>query len=552
MDRNVCGHPQWTAVRLRPSTTRGWTYGSTWHLCHTAVVFEMSRRRTSSMTYRQQSEESTQLTRGGSMDNMSPSGPMENFGAVPMLESGNGDAPSAIEPDCQTLESRKHLLPDAEGMAFPSDEKNKDYVGRTSFGMSVFNFSNAIMGSGILGLAFGMASTGLVSFTILLSAVTIMSIFSVYLLLETAEHAQIKSFEQMGFSAFKWFGKVIASLSVMLQNIGAMSTYLFIIKKELPALLEEITSTNAWKSYFNGEIAVIIAALFVILPLCSMRNIGHLGYSSTFSLGCMAFFQIVIIYKKFSISCETKVENGTTMYQYLYLTDYNQTQTGWHSCKPEIALLNQKTIYAIPIAIFAYVAHPEVLPIYKELKNASKKRMLHVSYVSMITMFIMYILTAIFGYLTFYAGVEDEMLHTYLLVQGFDTAIVLVRIAVIIAVTLTVPVVLFPMRSSLEEIFLPNREFNWFRHIVIAVLLIGFDVLLVIFVPRIKDIFGPVGATAGSLLIFILPSAFFLKLVPKHKHSGLFRIGVMCFLIVGFTILIFNNGIIFASWIKGE
>uniref|UniRef100_UPI00358F9DD1 nuclear factor NF-kappa-B p100 subunit-like n=1 Tax=Myxine glutinosa TaxID=7769 RepID=UPI00358F9DD1 len=35
MDRNVCGHPQWTAVRLRPSTTRGWTYGSTWHLCHT-------------------------------------------------------------------------------------------------------------------------------------------------------------------------------------------------------------------------------------------------------------------------------------------------------------------------------------------------------------------------------------------------------------------------------------------------------------------------------------------------------------------------------------
>uniref|UniRef100_UPI00358FD2E6 uncharacterized protein isoform X1 n=2 Tax=Myxine glutinosa TaxID=7769 RepID=UPI00358FD2E6 len=36
MDRNVCGHPQWTAVRLRPSTTWGWTYGSTWHLCHTA------------------------------------------------------------------------------------------------------------------------------------------------------------------------------------------------------------------------------------------------------------------------------------------------------------------------------------------------------------------------------------------------------------------------------------------------------------------------------------------------------------------------------------
>uniref|UniRef100_UPI00358E1D94 high affinity copper uptake protein 1-like isoform X3 n=1 Tax=Myxine glutinosa TaxID=7769 RepID=UPI00358E1D94 len=38
MDRNVCGHPQWTAVLLRPSTTHGWTYGSTWHLCHTAMA----------------------------------------------------------------------------------------------------------------------------------------------------------------------------------------------------------------------------------------------------------------------------------------------------------------------------------------------------------------------------------------------------------------------------------------------------------------------------------------------------------------------------------
>uniref|UniRef100_UPI00358EEE0F protein AF-10 isoform X2 n=1 Tax=Myxine glutinosa TaxID=7769 RepID=UPI00358EEE0F len=36
MDRNFCGRPPWTAVLLRASTTRGWTYGSTWHLCHTA------------------------------------------------------------------------------------------------------------------------------------------------------------------------------------------------------------------------------------------------------------------------------------------------------------------------------------------------------------------------------------------------------------------------------------------------------------------------------------------------------------------------------------
>lgn len=36
--------------------------------------------------------------------------------------------------------------------------------GTTSLGMSVFNLSNAIMGSGILGLAFALANTGILLF----------------------------------------------------------------------------------------------------------------------------------------------------------------------------------------------------------------------------------------------------------------------------------------------------------------------------------------------------------------------------------------------------
>uniref|UniRef100_UPI00358F9E75 arylsulfatase B-like isoform X5 n=1 Tax=Myxine glutinosa TaxID=7769 RepID=UPI00358F9E75 len=38
MDRNFGGRPQWTAVLLRSSTTRGWTSGSMWHLCHTVMT----------------------------------------------------------------------------------------------------------------------------------------------------------------------------------------------------------------------------------------------------------------------------------------------------------------------------------------------------------------------------------------------------------------------------------------------------------------------------------------------------------------------------------
>lgn len=43
-------------------------------------------------------------------------------------------------------------------------------------------------------------------------------------------------------------------------------------------------------------------------------------------------------------------------------------------------------------------------------------------------------------------AVESELLHTYIRVDPLDVLILCVRLAVLMAVTLTVPVVLFPVR----------------------------------------------------------------------------------------------------------
>ena len=43
-------------------------------------------------------------------------------------------------------------------------------------------------------------------------------------------------------------------------------------------------------------------------------------------------------------------------------------------------------------------------------------------------------------------AVESELLHTYSSVDPLDVLVLCVRLAVLVAVTLTVPVVLFPVR----------------------------------------------------------------------------------------------------------
>nr|XP_013810991.1 PREDICTED: sodium-coupled neutral amino acid transporter 3-like [Apteryx mantelli mantelli] len=171
----------------------------------------------------------------------------------------------------------------------------------------------------------------------------------------------------------------------------------------------------------------------------------------------MVFFLISVIYKKFQIPCPLPAQamNGTGSLNYT-LGSTSNYQNGYTilqapdegTCSPRFFTVNSQTAYTIPIMAFAFVCHPEVLPIYTELKNPSKKKMQCISNISIMVMYLMYFLAALFGYLTFYGRVESELLHTYNKVDPFDVLILCVRVAVLTAVTLTVPIVLFPVSVS--------------------------------------------------------------------------------------------------------
>nr|XP_019940294.1 PREDICTED: probable sodium-coupled neutral amino acid transporter 6 [Paralichthys olivaceus] len=88
---------------------------------------------------------------------------------------------------------------------------------------SVFNLMNAIMGSGILGLAYAMASTGIVGFCILLVLVSSLAAYSIHLLLKLCDQTGINSYEDLGGKALGKPGKVLVGVAILIQNIGGKS-----------------------------------------------------------------------------------------------------------------------------------------------------------------------------------------------------------------------------------------------------------------------------------------------------------------------------------------
>uniref|UniRef100_U3F8Z0 Solute carrier family 38 member 1 n=1 Tax=Micrurus fulvius TaxID=8637 RepID=U3F8Z0_MICFL len=416
--------------------------------------------------------------------------------------------------------------------------------GTTSLGMSVFNLSNAIMGSGILGLAFALANTGIVLFTLLLVSVTLLSIYSINLLLACAKETGCMVYEKLGEQVFGTPGKIIVFGSTSLQNTGAMLSYLFIVKNELPAaikfLMGEDDTFQAW--YVDGRFLVVAVTFLIILPLCLLKNLGYLGYTSGFSLTCMVFFLIVVIYKKFQFSCPFLDRNATD-------ASSSNFSFGTEACRPKYVTFNSKSVYALPTIAFAFVCHPSVLPIYSELKDHSQKRMQMVTKISFFAMFVMYFLTAIFGYLTFYESVQSDLLHKY---QNKDDILVLtVRVAVIVAVILTVPVLFFTVRSSIFELA-RKTKFNLCRHIVITLILLMIINLLVIFIPSMKDIFGVVGTTSANMLIFILPSSLYLKITSQDSSKLIQRIWVSLFLALGILFSMVSIPLVIYDWVNSR
>ncbi|XP_061640538.1 sodium-coupled neutral amino acid transporter 3-like isoform X2 [Phyllopteryx taeniolatus] len=455
----------------------------------------------------------------------------------------------------------EEFLPSADGK---KPVRFTDFEGKTSFGMSVFNLGNAIMGSGILGLAYAMANTGMLLFLFLLTAVAALSSYSIHLLLKSSGIVGIRAYEQLGFRAFGTPGKMAAGIAITLQNIGAMSSYLYIVKSELPLVIQAFLKAdpNADLWYLNGNYLVIMVSASVILPLALMKQLGYLGYTSGFSLSCMVFFLTAVIYKKFQIPCpfeEFNSLNNTGAHHSLNASNHIDDHLLSHEendtlCTPRMFTINSQTAYTIPILAFAFVCHPEVLPIYTELRNPTKKKMQKVSNISIFVMYTMYFLAALFGYLTFYGNVEPELLHTYSRIDPYDTLILCVRLAVLTAVTLTVPIVLFPVRRAIQHMLFPTKAFSWLRHVAIALVLLTFINMLVIFAPNILGIFGIIGATSAPCLIFIFPAVFYIRIVPQESEpmNSVPKILAACFAALGVSFMIMSLSFIIIDWTSGS
>ncbi|ROL49640.1 putative sodium-coupled neutral amino acid transporter 6 [Anabarilius grahami] len=408
-----------------------------------------------------------------------------------------------------------------------------------SFMSSAFNLMNAIMGSGILGLSYAMANTGIIGFSILLLVVSSLAVYSIHLLLLLCDKTGINSYEALGEKAFNRPGKILVACTILIQNIGAMSSYLFILKSEMPAAITGFMNTETSGKWFeNGVTLLILVTVIVVLPLALLPKIGFLGYTSSIAFLFMLFFTVVVVVKKWSIPCPLPLNSTVSL-------SLNTSE-----CTPQLFVISSKSAYAVPTMAFSFLCHTAVLPIYCELHRPTKRRMQNVTNVSISLSFVVYLISALFGYLTFYKHVESELLLGYDTYLPRDVLVMSVRLAILLAVLLTVPLIHFPARKALLMLCRREREFSWLSHSLSCFFILTLVLVLAIFVPDIRNVFGVVGSTTSTCLLFVYPGMFYLRISSEPIRS-LNSAGAVFLLVIGLVVGTLSLCVIIVSWVQG-
>ncbi|KAM8807109.1 solute carrier family 38 member 6 [Eudromia elegans] len=401
---------------------------------------------------------------------------------------------------------------------------------------------NAIMGSGVLGLSYAMAHAGVVGFSILLLIVASLASYSVFLLLSMCMQTAVTSYEDIGLFAYGSPGKVLVATTIIIQNIGAMSSYLLIVKSELPAAVEGFLTgadeSGSW--YLDGRLLLLITSVCIVFPLALLPKIGFLGYTSSLSFFFMVYFALVVVIKKWSIPCPLPLSSAIENLQI-------SNSTG--ECKAKLFNFSKESAYAIPTMAFSFLCHTSVLPIYCELQRPSKRRMQNVTVTGIGLSFLIYFISALFGYLTFYDRVDSELLEGYSRYLPHDTVIMTVKLAVLFAVILTVPLIHFPARKAVLMVFFSHLPVSWMCHILITLTLTTIVVLFAMYVPDIKNVFGVVGSTTSTCLLFVYPGVFYLKLSREDFLSPQ-KLGACALVIFGICVGLLSLILIIFNWIN--
>ncbi|KAK1336924.1 hypothetical protein QTO34_002962 [Cnephaeus nilssonii] len=388
-----------------------------------------------------------------------------------------------------------------------SEHKHKGKTCRQS--AAVFNVVNSIIGSGIIGLPYSMKQAGFPLGILLLFWVSYITDLSLVLLIKGGALSGTDTYQSLVNKTFGFPGYLLLSVLQFLYPFIAMISYNIITGDTLSKVFQRIPGVDPENLFIGRHFIIVLSTIVFTLPLSLYRDIAKLGKISLIS------------------TVLTTVILGIAMARVISLGPHiPKTEDAWVFAKPN-------AIQAVGVMSFAFICHHNCFLVYGSLEErtvAKWSRIIHVS--TLVSVFIS-ILFATCGYLTFTGFTQGDLFENYC---RNDDLVTFGRFCYGVTVILTYPIECFVTREVIANVFF-GGNLSSVSHVIVTVVIITIATLVSLLIDCLGIVLELNGVLCAAPLIFIIPSACYLKLSEEPRtHADKIMSCVM--LPIGATVMV--------------
>ncbi|MEW5297319.1 MAG: hypothetical protein WDW36_000536 [Sanguina aurantia] len=228
-------------------------------------------------------------------------------------------------------------------------------VGGASSWASVFTLCNSAIGAGVLSLPFAFQSAGVLGGLLLCLIIGGMEGFTLYVLSKAAQRYEASSYNKLVRKCLgKKLGLVLASIQVV-YLAGSCVAYQVIIGDTFSSLgVQALGRASPW---LDRQFIILLLSSLVILPVCFFRKITALSSLSSIAVAGFVYTALAVVYSGLQLAAARP--------------------PGRHWEGMQLVKWDLQALYAIPIVVFGFNCHANVVTIFSELMPRPD-RLLHI------------------------------------------------------------------------------------------------------------------------------------------------------------------------------
>ncbi|KAL4636204.1 putative sodium-coupled neutral amino acid transporter 11 [Arapaima gigas] len=364
--------------------------------------------------------------------------------------------------------------------------------GRSSVPSACFNFINSIIGSGIIGLPYSMNQAGLPLGMILLLITAFITDYTIILMIKGGNLSGAWSYQSLVQNTFGFTGYLILSALQFLYPFIAMISYNIITGDTLTKGFQRIPGVGPDHILADRHFVILMTTVLFTLPLSLYRDVSKLGKVSLLSTVFTLAILVTVVIRAATLGPKIPAE-----------------ENAW-------AFAHWNAFQAMAVMSFAFICHHNSFLIYSSLEEPTLRNWCRVTHVSVGSSAFVSLLFAVAGYATFTGYTQGDIFENYCQSDNLAT---FSRFCYGISIITTFPLECFVTREVVSNVFF-NGVLTSVSHIAVTMVIIAVTTAISLTYDCLGIVLELNGVLSATPLIFIIPSACFLKLSGGRWFQG--------------------------------